>query len=79
MTALLVTRRAATETPAWRRGGGEARRGAYVSQTASLVDELGEEDLRRWWSTEAFVAAEPGLSETEAGVSRAVAASGGAR
>jgi LmbE family N-acetylglucosaminyl deacetylase len=52
---------------------------AHVSQTAGLVAELGEEGFRRWWSTEAFVEAEPGLSETEAGVSSAVAASGGAR
>ncbi len=50
---------------------------AHVSQTANLVDELGEEDFRRWWSTEAFVAAGPALSETEAGASLATAASGG--
>ncbi len=52
---------------------------AHVSQTAGLVDELGEEDFRGWWSTEAFVAADPGPPESEAGVSPAVAASGGAR
>lgn len=52
---------------------------ADATQTAGrLVDEVGEEDFRRWWSTEAFVASEPG-SGSEAGVSRAVAASGGAR
>jgi len=51
---------------------------SHVSQTTGLVDEVGEEDFRRWWSTEAFVAAEPGPSESEAGVS-SVVASGGAR
>ncbi len=50
---------------------------AHVSQTTGLVDEVGEEDFRRWWSTEAFVAAGPGPSES--GASPVVAASGGAR
>jgi LmbE family N-acetylglucosaminyl deacetylase len=36
---------------------------AHASQTAGLVDVLGEEEFRRWWSTEAFVvAAAPDLS-----------------
>jgi hypothetical protein len=52
---------------------------AHVSQTTELVDDVGEEDFRRWWSTEAFVAAGPGPSESRAGVSSAVAAPGGAR
>jgi len=52
---------------------------AHVSQTAGLVDELGEERFRRWWSTEAFVAAEPALPGTEVRVSRALAASESAR
>jgi hypothetical protein len=52
---------------------------AHASQTAGLVDELGEDDFRRWWSTEAFVAAEPRRPETGIGIPRAVAASGGAR
>ena len=30
---------------------------AHVSQTAGLVEELGEDDFRQWWSTESFVAA----------------------
>ena len=29
----------------------------HLSQTAGLVDEVGEADFRRWWSAEAFVAA----------------------
>jgi LmbE family N-acetylglucosaminyl deacetylase len=52
---------------------------AHAPQTAGLVDVVGEEDFRRWWSTEAFVAAELRLSESGAGASRAVAVSGGAR
>jgi hypothetical protein len=35
---------------------------AHLSQTAGLVEELGEEDFRRWWYTEAFVAARPAPS-----------------
>jgi LmbE family N-acetylglucosaminyl deacetylase len=30
---------------------------AHVSQTAGLVDAVGEADFRRWWSAESFVAA----------------------
>jgi LmbE family N-acetylglucosaminyl deacetylase len=32
---------------------------AHASQTAGLVEELGEDDFRQWWSTEAFVPAVP--------------------
>ena len=31
---------------------------AQVSQTAGLFAALGEEQVRRWWSTETFVAAD---------------------
>jgi hypothetical protein len=30
---------------------------AHVSQTAGLVDAVGEADFHRWWSAESFVAA----------------------
>jgi len=39
---------------------------AHLSQTAGLVDEVGEDTFRRWWSTEAFVAAESVLSRATA-------------
>jgi LmbE family N-acetylglucosaminyl deacetylase len=32
---------------------------AHVSQATGLVDEVGLETFTRWWSTEAFVAADP--------------------
>jgi LmbE family N-acetylglucosaminyl deacetylase len=42
----------------------------HASQTAGLVDMLGEEDFRQWWSTEAFAAAIPPALRTEVGASR---------
>jgi len=34
---------------------------AHASQASELVDLVGPDTFRRWWSAEAFVAAEPGL------------------
>jgi LmbE family N-acetylglucosaminyl deacetylase len=45
----------------------------HASQTAVLVDMLGEEDFRQWWSTEAFVAATPPALQTEAAALSAMA------
>jgi LmbE family N-acetylglucosaminyl deacetylase len=36
---------------------------AHVSQTTGLLTEVGPEAFRRWWSTEAFVAASPALAD----------------
>jgi hypothetical protein len=33
---------------------------AHTSQTRGLIEEVGEEVYRRWWSTESFVSAPPG-------------------
>jgi LmbE family N-acetylglucosaminyl deacetylase len=52
---------------------------AHVSQTAGLVDVVGEEEFRQWWATEAFVAAAPRLSQSGAGATPAMAASEGPR
>jgi len=32
---------------------------AHASQTAALIERVGEQRYRQWWSTEAFVAAPP--------------------
>jgi LmbE family N-acetylglucosaminyl deacetylase len=39
---------------------------AHVSQTAGLIDRVGEERYREWWSTEAFVSARTSLAGTVA-------------
>jgi len=46
---------------------------AHVSQTTGLVTEVGPDVFRRWWSTEAFVAAvpEPAAAEPEPAAERA--------